>query len=274
MQAPQEVAPAPQYAPYGTILEAAFVDPAYSWPPGDGEGKNAIELQASINLLADDNDSVQTTESQRRQMKIPNKPSKQSVGFLGCCKDNNAIMTLIEYEQAKKAALQARKDHYSKKKDREKTSRKKNKYNRVPEGILIYRLDTSTQTLTLMSDPHTKTDFSKLITEMVIASARPSSDKTRRGMTLIGADGLKVNLVACEQRTSISWLEAMDLMLANRTRLGDNVSNDTHKLQARDQRSFLCAFLISSVFLLFSVPKYTISRMAQKQSQWTRIRSD
>lgn len=35
----------------GTILEAAFFDPAYSWPPAEGQGKNAIELQASTALM-------------------------------------------------------------------------------------------------------------------------------------------------------------------------------------------------------------------------------
>ena len=35
----------------GAILEAAFVDPAYAWPPVEGQGKNAIELQASTALM-------------------------------------------------------------------------------------------------------------------------------------------------------------------------------------------------------------------------------
>ena len=35
----------------GTILEGAFVDPAYPWPPAEGQGKHAIELQASTALL-------------------------------------------------------------------------------------------------------------------------------------------------------------------------------------------------------------------------------
>ena len=35
----------------GTIFEAAFVDPAYTWPPAEGQGKNAIELQASTALM-------------------------------------------------------------------------------------------------------------------------------------------------------------------------------------------------------------------------------
>jgi hypothetical protein len=70
---PQETAPNGQYAPWGTVLEAAFVDPAYQWPPPEGEGRNAIELQASVTLL-DDGDSVKITDSMRQRMEIPPKP--------------------------------------------------------------------------------------------------------------------------------------------------------------------------------------------------------
>ena len=49
MPPPQEQAP--QYGSAGTILEAAFVDSAYDWPPPEGIGKNAIELQASVIVL-------------------------------------------------------------------------------------------------------------------------------------------------------------------------------------------------------------------------------
>lgn len=228
--APEE-APEAQFGTYGTVLEAAFVDPAYQWPPPDGEGKNAIELQASIALL-DDSDSVKTTESQRRRMEIPPKPvevvvetKKRGCGCFTCCKSTDAaIVDLREYEMAKKAALDARREHFAAKKARAKELRKRNRYNRVPEGILIYRLDTATQTVALMSEPNSKTDLSTLVKEMVVASARPSPDKSRRGMLLTGVDGLTVTLVACEQRTAIAWLEAMDLMLANKRRLGDNVS--------------------------------------------------
>ena len=75
-----------------------------------------------------------------------------------------------------------------------------------------------------MSQPHPKTDTTTLVHEMVIASASLSPDKTRRGMILKSIDGKTLTLVACEQRTAISWLEAIDLMLANKGRLGDNVS--------------------------------------------------
>jgi hypothetical protein len=65
-----------------------------------------------------------------------------------------------------------------------------------------------------MSEPHCKTDESTLLREVVVASARPSQDKSRRGVILTGVDGSSVTLVACEQRTAIAWLEAIDLMLA------------------------------------------------------------
>ena len=89
---------------------------------------------------------------------------------------------------------------------------------------MIYRLDTATRTLSLMSEPHHKTDRSKIIDEMVVSHARPSTDRTRRGMHITGVDGRSVKLVACEQRTAIAWLEAMDLMLANQARQAPNVS--------------------------------------------------
>jgi hypothetical protein len=127
----------------------------------------------------------------------------------------------------KREALAVRKEHYAQKKARAKALRKKSRYRRVPEGILIYRLDTATQTISLMSEPHSKTDESTLLREMVVASARPSPDKSRRGMILIGVDGSSVTLVACEQRTAIAWLEAIDLMLANKIRMGNKVCKKT-----------------------------------------------
>jgi hypothetical protein len=221
------------YGSAGTILEAAFVDPAYDWPPPDGVGKNAIELQASVNLI-DDNDSVRTTESQKQRMKLPDKPvanpmdKKKGARWWNCCSKSggdDVVIDLAEYENARRAAMQARKEHYAAKKARAKQFRMKSRYNRVPEGILIYRLDTATQTVSLMSEPHTKTDISKLVQEMVVVSARPSPDKSRRGMILSGTDGMTMTLVACEQRTAIAWLEAIDLMLANKVRMGDKVSD-------------------------------------------------
>jgi len=238
-----------QFGTAGTILEAAFVDPAYQWPSPEGVGKNAIELQASITIMLDDNDSVKTTETQKERMTIPRNPAlekEEKNKWWNCCRSggDSAIMSLNEYEQTEKNALNHRKDHYAEKKARAKELRMKNRYNRVPEGILIYRLDTSTQTVSLMSETHSKTDTETLCREITIVSAVPSPDKSRRGMVLTGIvnvdedeenkneDGddenkkskpkaREITLVACEQRTAIAWLEAVDLMLANKQRMGD-----------------------------------------------------
>lgn len=222
--------PAPEsakFGAFGTVLEAAFVDPAYTWPPPEGEGKNAIELQASVSLMANadgDDGSIATTESQKRRMRIPPKPKSNSSGggLFGCCKSDNAVV-VHDWELARKEAIAARKEHYSAKKARSKEYRKKNRYSNVPEGILIYRLDTSNQTLTLMSQPNRETKTKEIVQEIIIATASPSLDKSRRGIIVTSTEGKTYTLVATEQRTAISWLEAMDLMLANKSRLGDNV---------------------------------------------------
>lgn len=249
-----------QFGTSGTVLEAAFVDPSYQWPPPDGVGKNAIELQASVNLFLDDNESVKTTESQKQRMTIPENPATVSKNgennnrkgrsrWWNCCRGGSggdtAIIDLAEYEKGKRSALKHRKKHYAGKKARARQLRMKNRYNRVPEGILIYRLDTATQTISLMSDIHDKTDSETLIRDITVTSAKPSSDKSRRGMVLTGivnaydedlCDNVstsvnkiqkEISFVACEQRTSIAWLEAIDLMLANKSRMGDTVSSSS-----------------------------------------------
>ena len=206
----------------GTILEAAFVDPAYSWPPVDGQGKNAIELQASIDLLqGDDEVSVGTTESMMERMKAPAKPTvDKKKAWWKCCskQDKEAAAAWQDYEERKTAAKEARRAYSQlkreKKKNNERESRRTQRYNRVPEGVLIYRLDTSTHELTLMSPPHQKTNMSTLVESMVVVGATPGPDKTRRGMVLEGEDGQSFTLTACEQRTAISWLEAIQLMMA------------------------------------------------------------
>ena len=198
----------------GTILEAAFVDPAYPWPPVDGQGKNAIELQASANLLDDDD---ATTDGQREAMKMPKKPASMKKGFFGCCRSSD-LDVISDYEQQKAAAVKARGEYKANKKVKDKDKRRVERYKRVPEGILIYRLDTANHTLELVSEPSTDTDMGSLVETMVIASSKPSSDKSRRGIEITGIDGSKTTLVACEQRTAIAWCEAMDMMSANKQR--------------------------------------------------------
>jgi hypothetical protein len=225
----------------GMILEAAFVDPAYSWPPVEGQGKNAIELQASVQLLdmngngdGNDDDSLNTTASEAAKLKMPTKPTAQRVvttttksrGIFGCCcrktSTDEEIITDTEqlrlYYEKRAEAEEYRRLHAenkrSKLKKKERQYRMKHKYSRVPEGILIYRLDTSTGVLELMSKPHNNTNLSTLITSMRIVEASASNQKSRRGLNLVGDDGTTTTLIACEQRTATAWLEALSIMFA------------------------------------------------------------
>jgi len=221
----------------GTILEAAFVDPSYSWPPEEGVGKNAIELQASMALL--DN-----TDPNSKNLDYPEPPqitNRQKVvtqtevittsrcGFFQCCKSEEAVLNThtekiplnleekarlqAEYLQKKQEIRKLRKDRNKKLREKQQEEFLKGKYARVPEGILIYRLDTSTRTLTLCSAPSSRTDLNTLVREMVIVNAHPSRGKSRRGIWLVGDRGEKTELVTCEQRTAIAWMEALKMML-------------------------------------------------------------
>jgi hypothetical protein len=53
-----------------------------------------------------------------------------------------------------------------------------------------------------------------LLTSMVVVRAKPGSDCAHLGILLTGANGNQHTLMACKQRTAISWLESMDMMLA------------------------------------------------------------
>jgi len=214
----------------GTTLVAAFVDPAYSWPPADGEGKNAIELQATTDLLdyANDDDDA-TTDAEREAMKMPEKPAcmkKRSI-FNCCCSADLDVVS--DYEQKRKKAIAARKEYQARKKSKDRARRKLERLQNVPEGILIYRLDTANRTIDLISEPSNNTNLETLVTSYVVASSSPSNDVSRRGIDLVSDDGTKATLVACEQRTAIAWLEAMDLMLAD--------SSKRNGLQAFNQKS-------------------------------------
>lgn len=219
----------------GTILEAAFVDPGCFWPSVEGQGRNAIELQASVKLIdeGNDDDSLVTTQSQMQRMSMPEKPLAvkttttviKSRGICGCCKKTSSVDAietdeeqLRAFEEKKLAVQELRRLHADEKreklKSKEKAYRIKHKYNRVPEGILIYRLDTSTGLLELVSQPHSQTDMETLVTEMQVVEAHPSKEKSRRGLDLVGPDGTRVTLIACEQRTATAWLEALSMMHA------------------------------------------------------------
>mmetsp|Transcript_16471 Transcript_16471/g.33132 ORF Transcript_16471/g.33132 Transcript_16471/m.33132 type:complete len:844 (+) Transcript_16471:155-2686(+) len=258
----------------GTILEAAFVDPAYTWPPADGQGKNAIELQASTALIKsaapqdaveeeeislspsmmstdDEAEGVGENEREVREPKFRKKVvtttrevTTSRGGIFKCCRNsteqvvesrtirvdeqgrevsderrqamtNNYHRQRHENLQAKQARREERQRRIlAKKKKRRREARARERYKRVPEGILIYRLDTSDRTVTLVSGPSSNTDMERLLQQMVVVHAKPSSDKSRRGIILTGSNGETHTLVACEQRTAIAWLESMDMMLA------------------------------------------------------------
>ena len=229
----------------GTVLEAAFVDPAYQWPPPDGQGRNAIELKASQSLIADLDDPTKEFDKETQTfVKKKAKPGQQGIrttktvvenqsyrGFW-CCKwnvknqvsenikedrfqvDENGNMIDIQ-ESASADAVVEQAPEPTPAPDA-KEERRKSRYGKVPEGILIYRLNTTTRRLELLSEPHTNTDLNSLVRDMVIASAAPSNDKSRRGMDLVGEDGIRTTLVACEQRTAIAWLEVLDMILATK----------------------------------------------------------
>ena len=230
----------------GAVLEAAFVDTAYNWPPKDGEGRNATELRALIDLLQkgdEDDVSVATTESMLEHIKAPEKtseqfrqddaqamqeeedddeeaikrkwwqcscrrrPKKNDVSSTG---KDTALITMDHYEARKLAAKEAR--------AKERKLRRQELCNRVPEGILIYRLDTSTHELSCLTAPHANTNIdTTLLGTMVVEQAHAATnDSTRRGITVMDNEGKEVTLVACEQRTAIAWLEALQLMLAKK----------------------------------------------------------
>jgi hypothetical protein len=209
----------------GTILEGAFVDPAYTWPPADGMGKNAIELQASLQLMSDgDAGSVFTTDSARERMAPPDRPvpKKGRFGRLLCCRGSTDAVVSAEqmrvYEERKLLARQARKVHMDSKQkhnqQKERAARRAKKYQTVPEGILIYRLDTVTGSLQLVSQTHDKTDEDSLLYECLVETADAFPDKSRRAIVITDTNGTQYTLTACEQRTATAWLEAIHLMAA------------------------------------------------------------
>jgi hypothetical protein len=212
----------------GIILEAAFVDPAYNWPPKEGEGVNAVELEASPYLLAKaDNENAD-------ELKYPPAPKMKGktqvvtetetytvarCGIFKCCKSEEQVVKThtkkIPMDPEEKARLQreymekremVRKKRKEKKEDQEK-------YARVPDGVLIYRLDTSARTVSLISAPNSNTDLRTLMTDIVVTDAYPSKSESRRGIILVDENGKPYELIACEQRSATSWMEALNMML-------------------------------------------------------------
>jgi len=121
-----------------------------------------------------------------------------------------------EYRDKKKAILSMQKEKGELAKQQMKDQMLKDQYARIPEGIFIYRLDTATHTISLLSNPSSDTDLSILIKKIIVTDAYPSKDKSRRGILLMGDRGEQMELVACGQRTAIAWMEALKMMLGKR----------------------------------------------------------
>mmetsp|Transcript_7226 Transcript_7226/g.7901 ORF Transcript_7226/g.7901 Transcript_7226/m.7901 type:complete len:733 (-) Transcript_7226:2260-4458(-) len=227
----EETAPAPpqsnSYA--GAILEGAFVDPAYHWPPADGEGKNAVELKASSKLLKNEDDAdlaYPAVPKIKHKRKVVTETEIVTVGrcggFFSCCRSEEAVINThtldepvdpTEKERLKNEYFHKREIVKRKRKEKKMEKKEKEKYNLVPEGVLVYRLDTAQKTITLCSAPSSNTSFKDVMTEMVIVDAVPSRATNRRGIMLTGDTGIKVEIVACEQRIATAWMEAINMML-------------------------------------------------------------
>mmetsp|Transcript_36 Transcript_36/g.97 ORF Transcript_36/g.97 Transcript_36/m.97 type:complete len:828 (-) Transcript_36:479-2962(-) len=232
----------------GTVLEAAFVDPAYVWPPEDGVGSLAIELQATEKLLDGvDHDAARLAREvqrvERKQAKERNSSAREiaaeaeedpevrrEVRFFGCfacCKDSSGH---VDPRASRPPGTEEEEEEDEEDDDEEdplmgdmKSIRSaprnqseledRSRYSRVPEGILVYRLDTRDRTIELLSPPHPNTEVESLLTYMVVNRAEPGT-KSRREVKLTGIDGQVHAIEACEQRTAISWLEAIEMMLS------------------------------------------------------------
>ena len=208
----------------GTILEGAFIDPAYTWPPEEGVGKNAFEVVSK---------GTGSTEEDLTYPEIPKIKARRKVitetqivstgrcgGFFKCCTTEEAVVNTHtetipvdpeEKERLKNEYLQKRDQVKKKRRERKKATTKK--YSDVPEGVLVYRLDTAQKSITLISAPNSNTDMKNLMTEIIVVDAVPSRAMNRRGIMLTGNNGETVEIVACEQRTATSWMEALNLML-------------------------------------------------------------
>ena len=200
--------------PVGTTLEAAFVDPAYDWPPKEGEGRHALELEASKDLIESNGEVKPEPEVKPVPKAAP--PAKKSGG--GCCAGKSSTTDAVvdpAAEEALSREVVVKEEEDEKEEAPEEEPVPVDKYKRVPEGILIYQLDTLNHTVTLMSSPNSKTDVENLFSEMIVSAASPSNDDHRRGICLTGIDGSHATIVACEQRTAISWLEAIEMMLSH-----------------------------------------------------------
>ena len=122
----------------------------------------------------------------------------------------------IQYEKEIKSKKQRRvnllkrreKAHAQAEKQRKKLMEKK-KYKDLPEGVLVYKLNSHDKSISLISPINSQTDTTKVLHHMTVCYAAASNDPSRRGIDLIGLEGEKHTLIACDQHTAITWLEAL-----------------------------------------------------------------
>lgn len=205
----------------GTIMEAAFLDPAYAGRKGDSE----VELRASTALLTNVDPSYKPP--QKLSVRTTETVTTSRCGFFQCCKKTEEQVVVKDFDRLtedEKQMLTHGKGLSKKEKARmiraqEKARRRaeldREKYSKVPEGMLIYRLDTAAHTVSLVSPPSERTNMNTLVQHMVIAAASPGDDKSRRSIRITGEDGTTTVLTAVEQRTAIAWMEAIEMMLGN-----------------------------------------------------------
>ena len=225
----------------GTIMEAAFLDPAYAGRKGDSE----VELRASTALLTNVDPSYKPPP--KLSVRTTETVTTSRCGFFQCCKKTEEQVVVKDYDKLtadEKHMLTHGKGLSKKEKARmikaqEKARRRaeldREKYSKVPGGLLVYRLDTAAHTVSLVSPPSERTNMNTLVQHMVIAAASPGDDKSRRSIRITGEDGTTTILTAVEQRTAIAWMEAIEMMLGN--------SGRGRRLFGRVSYSFfLCVF--------------------------------
>ena len=206
----------------GTVMEAAFLDPAYAGRKGDDA---EVELRASTALLSNVDPSHKA--SKKLEVRTTETVTTSRCGFFQCCKKTEEQVVVKDFDsltEDEKLMLTNGKGMCKKQKARmikaqEKARRRaeldRKNYGKVPEGILIYRLDTAAHTVSLVSPPTEKTNMNTLVQHMVIAAASPGADTSRRSIRITGEDGSTTVLTAVEQRTAIAWMEAIEMMLGN-----------------------------------------------------------
>ncbi len=192
-------------------------------------GKNAVEIVSNDTGETEEDLSYPEVPKIKARRKVITESEivqkGRCFGVFNCCKSEEAVLNTHtetipidpdEKERLREEYLQKREQVKKKRRERKvklKLKEKEKKYNIVPEGVLVYRLDTSQKLVTLISAPSSNTDMANLVTEIVVLDASPSRSSNRRGIILTGESGETFELVACEQRTATSWMETLNIML-------------------------------------------------------------